>query len=224
MRGVLLILVADVFKNLAFGQQVQGLLYREGLGVSFGVIDGGLDLQASKVDAPEAFRDVHRVGLGMTLVPVQPSLILKTDCVNHKLISFPFPDRIAQPGGLRILGQRAAIGEDLPKQVTGFIEDHHESGQLKDLERPVTGVDPGHNRRPRAVSGSPAAGYRRRCLEKAAHCRYRRARIGPACRPLSWAPAPRGPACRWASEECPGSGNSATEQRRARTAPAPLRS
>src|SRR6266849_4860578 len=57
MHGVLLIFVTDVFQNLAVGQQVHGVLYCEGLGVSFRVVDGLLDLQASKVHAPEPFRD-----------------------------------------------------------------------------------------------------------------------------------------------------------------------
>src|SRR5437773_11267855 len=55
-------------------------------------------------------------------------------CYNER-VTFPLPDRVAEPGGSGIHGQRTTIRENLAILIEFLVEYRHHTGRLDDLER-----------------------------------------------------------------------------------------
>ena len=66
---------------------------------------------------------------------IQPSSVIESGGGNHQCFSLPVTYRITQPGGIHLLGQTAAIGEDGSRDVAvgiTFIDNHHHRRRLGD--------------------------------------------------------------------------------------------
>ena len=65
----------------------------------------------------------------------EPALVVETGGFDHQRVAFPVPHRIALPGGIGIVGQRPAVGEDLAEDGARFVQEDDEAGGLDDLIR-----------------------------------------------------------------------------------------
>src|SRR5206468_10109484 len=61
--------------------------------------------------------------------------LLETGRLDDKRLAFPLPDRVAVPCGIGIVGQRTAIGENLPVGVELLVENRDLIRRLDQLER-----------------------------------------------------------------------------------------
>src|SRR5580704_10434942 len=70
---------------------------------------------------------------------IEPTLVVQTDGVNNKSISFPFANGIAHPRRLEVLGMAPPVGPDLAPHALVFEEHENAFGSLHDLKwlRPV---------------------------------------------------------------------------------------
>src|ERR1700730_15575564 len=143
MLYVRIVLLADVLHQLPIQQHGTD---RElpGLGVGLRIIDGMFDYKISPVYAPEALNDMQRFGGGKT-GGIDPKLAVEADRIHYQRIPVPTANRIPQPGGVRILGMRAAIHEDLPpKMRPALVNDDDQPGRLDNAERERSGIRPWH--------------------------------------------------------------------------------
>jgi hypothetical protein len=68
-------------------------------------------------------------------VEICPQAIAQTNRFDDQRIALPTSGGVAIPGWLRILGQRSAVGEDLPELHVALVENDDEAGRLQDLFR-----------------------------------------------------------------------------------------
>src|SRR5882762_6678962 len=128
-----LFVFAEMFNELGIRKQLEMHSRRlPGLRISLRVIDRDVHFQRSEIRAAEAFSDVQRIRVGVTAI-IQPGPLFETSRLNNKRVAFPLPDRVPEPGGIGILWERAAIGENLPVLIE-FLEENHEfARRLDDL-------------------------------------------------------------------------------------------
>jgi hypothetical protein len=132
MRKVFFV-IADVLNQLLVRKKLKACYGdRPGLSVCFGIVDGDLQVHVPEVAAPEALGHVQRFGLGVPVV-VQPADIIEAGSVDYKRVAVPPADRVTQIGGLRRLGERASIQEDLAVMIVFLIQNHDRSRGLNEL-------------------------------------------------------------------------------------------
>src|ERR1700674_2140798 len=103
-----------MFKELRIRKQLEMYSHRlPGLRISLRVIDRDVQFQGSEIRAAEAFGEVQRIRVGVTPI-IKPGPLFETSRLHNKRFAFPLPDRVPDPGGIGILWERAAIGENLP--------------------------------------------------------------------------------------------------------------
>ncbi len=131
---IFFVFVAGVFNQLSAGLEVHYFGGGPGLGVGFGIVDGGLDLEVSEVAAVDAFGYVQGVCGGMAGL-IEPSFAVETGGVDDERVAVPLAGGVAEPGGVGVLSKLAAIHEDLAIQVEGFVKDQDNTGFLIDPKR-----------------------------------------------------------------------------------------
>src|SRR5215467_5091377 len=96
VRLVFFVLVADEFENVSALLQVHLLnLAGPRLGVSLRIVNRRLDFERSKILAVKALGDVERLGSRVTLVRVEPGLIVESGRLNDQRVAIPAARRIA---------------------------------------------------------------------------------------------------------------------------------
>jgi hypothetical protein len=63
-----------------------------------------------------ALNEVHGLAVRMAN-DVEPGLVVESNGVNDERVALPFPHRVAEPGGGRILREFAAIGMNLTQSI-----------------------------------------------------------------------------------------------------------
>ena len=104
-----------------------------GLRVGFRIVDRDVHVQVAEVLAPEPLRHLQ-VFTGRMPEVVQPDVVVEASRRHDERVAFPFSDRVAEPLRVGILRDLAAIGEDLPVRVHGFVQDDHHPGGVDDFE------------------------------------------------------------------------------------------
>src|SRR5215510_3679013 len=70
---------------------------------------------------------------------IEPRAVVESCRLDDEGVIFPSTDRIAEPSGLWILRQRAAVGENLPPVVELLEQDDCQGRHTHDLERKRAG-------------------------------------------------------------------------------------
>ena len=116
-----------------------------GFGIRLWIVDGSLHFQMPKIRASKALCDVEGVACRMSLLRVEPGLVVKTRRLYDQSIAIPPRRRVAQPGRRCVISQFPAVHKNLPKEIQLLIEDHDEARRLNDFERKkAVGVDSGN--------------------------------------------------------------------------------
>ena len=136
----MLLILADRLEK--FGVHDQRLVRFEGdwLRKGPGIFEGHFEIHVPEVAAVETLGDAE--GLRVRVPDkIQPRSVIESSRGHHQRIPLPAPNRITQPGGIHLLGQSSAIGEDGSRDIAvgiTFIDNHHQRGRLN---------DPGHARK-----------------------------------------------------------------------------
>src|SRR4030095_14275187 len=121
--------LANILEQLSVRHQVKRHLCGPGLCISFRVIEGELNFPPSKVETPHTLGNFQCCGVGVAAV-IEPCSIIDPHRLDNKRVVFPSPDRVAKPGGIAVLGERATIGMNLPVVNKNLVE---HKGQLRSL-------------------------------------------------------------------------------------------
>src|SRR5262245_45395247 len=89
--AVLLVLIADVFKNVAVRYQLQFSADAERSSVILRVIEGDLQIHVTEIAAAITLCNVHGFAARVS-ESVEPSPVIEADCVDYKSIALPPPD------------------------------------------------------------------------------------------------------------------------------------
>src|SRR6266849_8174862 len=103
------------------------------LRISLRVIDRDVQFQGPEIRAAVAFGDMQRLRVGVTAI-IKPGPLFETSGLDDKRVAIPLPDRVPEPGGIGILWEGTAIGENLPILIEFLVEHSDFSGRLDDLE------------------------------------------------------------------------------------------
>ena len=90
-----------------------------------------VQIHVSEIAAVETLGDVKRFRLRMAF-HVEPALVVEARAVHHQGVSVPMPDRVAEPGGIGIFRELAAVGKDGSINAIGaaLIEKRNQSRSL----------------------------------------------------------------------------------------------
>src|SRR5579864_7258714 len=80
----------------------------------------------------KSLRDLRGVRHGVAK-SIQPNPIPKASGRYDESIAVPFPDRVAIPCGLHVVGPRTPVGEDLPVALVVLVENHKQPRSLDDF-------------------------------------------------------------------------------------------
>src|ERR1700730_6550415 len=69
---------------------------------------------------------------------IKPSPLFETGHIDHESVAFPLRHRVAEPGGIGVLGKLTTIGENLAVLVEFFKEHDGFARRLDDLEWETT--------------------------------------------------------------------------------------
>ena len=108
---------ADGFQQVVAGNQRRGVAEGDRLGVERWVIDDHLRVQVAEVTAAHALSHTHGLASGVAR-KVQRSPRIKPRRLDDQRVAFPHTNGVADPCGLRIHRQRAAVPMDLAWDVT----------------------------------------------------------------------------------------------------------
>src|SRR5207249_7165565 len=97
MSAILLVLRADIFKEIVVGYQLQSRLEGERPRVVFRIVEGDLQIHVAKIPPVVALGDVHGLAARMA-GSVKPGPVVETARVDYKCIAFPVPHGISPPG------------------------------------------------------------------------------------------------------------------------------
>jgi hypothetical protein len=87
------------------------------------------------LNPPDALNHVQRFGSGKTR-GIDPGSAVKADRIDYQHIPVPAPDRIPEPGWVRVLRMRAPVHEYLSSEMrAAFIDDNDQPGCLENAER-----------------------------------------------------------------------------------------
>src|SRR5579859_588046 len=104
-------------------------------GISSGVVDGDFVVQVSPIGAAIALDYVKLLGMRMADA-IEPKLVVESHRVYDERVSLPFAPGIAEPTGIKVLGMRAAVHEDLAIGMhVSFDQEDDQLGSLDNLER-----------------------------------------------------------------------------------------
>src|SRR4029077_16033289 len=92
-----------------------------------------VDLHAPNRRTTEALDDVQVFRAGQA-AHVEPGFAVLADGVHDERVAVPLASRITLPGGLRILGQRPAVGKNLPEDRPRMVEEDEAIWRLDDLQ------------------------------------------------------------------------------------------
>ena len=91
-------------------------------------VEGHFDIHVPEVAAVEAFDDAHGFAMGMAH-QIEPGLVVEPGGFHHERVPLPFPNGVAEPGGLcHFLGKLATIGVDLAIHAIDFVHDDEQAG------------------------------------------------------------------------------------------------
>src|ERR1700730_10930318 len=108
---------------------------RERPRISAGVVDGDFVVQVSPVGTAITLDYVKLLGMRMADA-IEPKLVVESHRVYDERVSLPFPPGIAEPTGIKVLGMRAAVHEDLAVGMhVSFDQEDDQLGSLDNLER-----------------------------------------------------------------------------------------
>ena len=99
---VLLVFLADVLHQLFARGGGSPELDLKRLGVCHRIDDLGFDVQAAQIGPGDAFDGVKLLGMRVP-AEIEPEFIVVSDGVDDQCVAVPCSDRIAIPGGIRIL-------------------------------------------------------------------------------------------------------------------------
>src|SRR5260370_7997307 len=103
MRAVLFVFIAEQLQYVAVRNQELSDLYREGLEVHLGVVNGHLQVHMAKIEAVKKLLNPHCLAMRMS-GGIQPALVIESRPIHHPRISLPFPHPLPPPPRLRISG------------------------------------------------------------------------------------------------------------------------
>src|SRR4029450_8367457 len=101
--------------------------------IGFRIVNRDFKIQVAKISTSEALGHFERLGCRMSS-DVQPGLVIESGGTDDKLVSFPRSNRVAQPGRLGPLRQRATVRKNLTERHQRLMEDDDESRHLNDFE------------------------------------------------------------------------------------------
>ncbi len=134
MRGILLVLGADVLKNISVREKPLDEIDRDGFRKHLRIRNRNGNFHMPEIAPMKSLLNAHV--LAMAVSPgIEPCQIIKAHRVDHERVAFPFSDRVSQPRGSRIGRQFAAVGEDLAEDRLHFVQDDYFPRRLDDLER-----------------------------------------------------------------------------------------
>src|SRR5207253_6481866 len=91
------VLLADVFQDLAVRRPINVECNRPRLRVSAGIVDGRLVVERHQIGTRKAFDHMKLFRMWIT-VAIDPGSFIESHHVDHKSIALPMTDRMAGPG------------------------------------------------------------------------------------------------------------------------------
>src|SRR5215472_10741800 len=72
---------------------------------------------------------------GGVAVGVHPGFSVEAVAFDDERVALPASNRVALPGGIGVLGEREAVGQNLTEDGARFIQENREAGSLYDSPR-----------------------------------------------------------------------------------------
>jgi hypothetical protein len=128
VRGILVVLVADVLRHLEADFERGAPIDDPRLRQHARVFDRDFHVHVAEVAPMELLDQVHLLRMRRA-GEVVPRLLEEADGVHDQRVAFPVRTRIAVEGGFQILRVIAAVDEELTVHVRVALEEHqHEVG------------------------------------------------------------------------------------------------
>src|SRR5215469_7253898 len=102
-------------------------------GVRLRIFDREFDVHAPDPPPGETLGDAESFGPRLAL-HIEPGLAVLSDRLYDQRVLVPMADGISHPGGLRIVGQRPPVREDLAVNGAGFVQQYRQVLRLDQLE------------------------------------------------------------------------------------------
>src|SRR5437667_11494794 len=99
-------------------------------GIRLWIVDGSLHFQMPKIRASKALCDVEGVACRMSLLRVEPGLVVKTRRLYDESIAIPPGRRAAQPGRRCGISQFPAVRKNLPTEIQILLDEQDEAMRL----------------------------------------------------------------------------------------------
>jgi|ERR1700682_1787417 len=115
------IVSADVLGNVPVRPQLESFPCRPWLRIRLWVVECNVDLQHVRSSTPDTFDKVQSVRMRMTHL-IDPGLVVKSDRIDDKRISFPIANRIPHPGWSGVPRVSSSIREDLAHKVIELVK------------------------------------------------------------------------------------------------------
>src|SRR5438093_13583969 len=91
-------------------------------GIRLWIVDGSLHFQMPKIRASKALCDVQRVACRMSLLRVEPGLVVKTRRLYDQSIAIPPRRRVPQPYRSSVMAQFTALHTKSIKEIQLLIQ------------------------------------------------------------------------------------------------------
>src|SRR3984885_5144010 len=115
--NTVLLVIAEVFKNVGVGHESVRDPYGKWFGVHLGIVKRHFDIHVSEVAAEETFRDLQPFAMRVPRC-IQCGFVVEPSGLHHQRVALPMSGRIAQISReIDLLGKAAPVGVDLATQV-----------------------------------------------------------------------------------------------------------